>query len=519
MTDMKITGCVPLPGPGLVARHGDLIAVTEGGGPGPDPLLGALDEVAATAGDGAALVLAVARAMLAHPDQGSGACAGITAGGEVAVLVHGNAVAGIAVDGGQEVQLTANGSMLPVNRTFAGATVTIRLAIGAPGGFDDRLRLDGGVVYAGGLAVTASTDPSQPVMAAPVAPVVRQPAEQVKATGPSKASKAATLKQSSAEAAPVTPAVPVASDAPGARPAEDFGSAMTVPPATPPATVLDQAGGLLAQQETYLPADQGGGFGQDSGFGQGGGFGQDAGFGQDGGFGQGGGFGQDGGFGQGGAEGWSPPIEFMPSTPPVSRGPEPQLHEPDPGADFEWISLGPQPDPHDHAHAEADVPPLAPEGAEPAMVEGVLCARNHFNDPNVAYCRQCGISMVQQTRRNHLGQRPPLGVLLLDDGTGFTLDRDYVLGREPVLDGDVAAGRARPLRVTDPDGTVGRVHLRVSLVGWQVEVKDLGSVNGSVLHLPAGERKLNPYDPVVVEPGARIGIGQRSIQYLSYRAG
>ena len=166
------------------------------------------------------------------------------------------------------------------------------------------------------------------------------------------------------------------------------------------------------------------------------------------------------------------------------------------------------------------MPPLAPEGAEPAMVEGVLCARNHFNDPDVAYCRQCGISMIQQTRTTQLGQRPPLGVLLLDDGTGFTLDRDYVLGREPVLDGDVAAGRARPLRITDPDGTVGRVHLRVSLVGWQVEVKDLGSVNGSVIHLPAGgEGKLNPYDPVLVEPGTRIGVGQRSIQYLSYRAG
>ena len=135
------------------------------------------------------------------------------------------------------------------------------------------------------------------------------------------------------------------------------------------------------------------------------------------------------------------------------------------------------------------------------MVEGVLCARNHFNDPDVAYCRQCGIGMVQQTRRTQLGQRPPLGVLLLDDGTGFTLDRDYVLGREPVLDGDVAAGRARPLRVTDPEGTVGRVHLRVSLVGWQVEVKDLGSVNGSVIYLPAGgEGKLNPYDPVLVSP-------------------
>lgn len=220
--------------------------------------------------------------------------------------------------------------------------------------------------------------------------------------------------------------------------------------------------------------------------------------------------------------------EFMPSTPPANPGREPSLHEPDPDADFEWILLAPPPggpDGGDHAHDHGpaaepdDIPPLAPEGAKVAMVEGVLCARNHFNDPDVAYCRQCGISMVQQTRKNHRGQRPPLGVLLLDDGTAFTLDRDYVLGREPVLDGDVAAGWARPLRITDPDGTVGRVHLRVSLVGWQVEVKDLGSVNGSVLIVPGADRKLNPHDPVVIAPGARVGLGQRSFQYLSYRAG
>ncbi len=496
MTDMKITGCVPLPGKGLVARHGDLIAVTEGGGPGPDPLLGALEEVAATTGDGGAFVLAVARAMLANPDQVSSACAGITAGGEVAVLVHGSAVAAVAVDGGQEVEFTATGSILPVHRTFSGATVTIRLALGTPGSLDARLRLDGGVVFGSGLAVTASTNPASPAM---VVPGAEQPADQM--TSPPTARKPAR-RQASAEPSGAQPAAAkpgdarmpgtaTAGDAPGGQaggqPAQDPMPAMTIPPPAASAP----AGGLIAEKETYLPARKG----DDPG--------------------------------QAGAEVWYRPPEFMPATPSVSQGREPSLHQPDPAGDLEWISLVPQrgPDGHDHAHdpaqaAEPDIPPLAPEGAEVAMVEGVLCARNHFNDPDVAYCRQCGISMVQQTRRTQLGQRPPLGVLLLDDGTGFTLDRDYVLGREPLLDGDVVAGRARPLRITDPDGTVGRVHLRVSLVGWQVEVKDLGSVNGSVIYLSAGGKgKLKPNDPVVVQPGTRIGIGRRSIQYLSYRAG
>lgn len=231
------------------------------------------------------------------------------------------------------------------------------------------------------------------------------------------------------------------------------------------------------------------------------------------------------------AEGWRAPAFVVPGQGQQPPGREPRLHQPDPTSDFESFLLIPPPGApgeHDHPHpAEAEealLPPMPKEEAdlyipEPVLVDGVFCSRNHFNDPNVQYCRQCGISMVQITRKSRKGQRPPLGVLLLDDGTGFTLDRDYVVGREPVLDGDVAAGRARPLRISDPDGTVSRLHLRISLVGWQVEIRDLGSANGSVLYLPTGEQRLSPYDSTVIMPGARIGVGHRSLQYLSYRAG
>ena len=37
MTDMEITGCVPLPGQGLVARRGGLIVVTPWPASGPGP--------------------------------------------------------------------------------------------------------------------------------------------------------------------------------------------------------------------------------------------------------------------------------------------------------------------------------------------------------------------------------------------------------------------------------------------------------------------------------------------------
>jgi hypothetical protein len=113
--------------------------------------------------------------------------------------------------------------------------------------------------------------------------------------------------------------------------------------------------------------------------------------------------------------------------------------------------------------------------------------------------------------------RPPLGVLVLDDGTRVTLDGDYVFGREPALDADVIAGRAQPVRISDPEGTVSRLHLKISLVGWRVEVSDLGSANGSVLRSPGGKQALAPFQPEPLEPGTWIDFGHRSMQYLADR--
>ncbi len=515
MTDMAITACVPLPGQGLVARRGDLVVVTDGQLDGPDPLLGALEEVT---GDGAALVLAAARAMLTYPGQFSGACAGVTASGEVAVLVHGNAKVTVVADGGPDEQLDAQGSMLPVNRTFSGATVRVWLRSGGPVTPDDRLRLDGGVVYGAGMALTVAS----------VADLTGSPTSGTAVTGimtpgAGTAGGAATGH----EQAPMKPVTP----GPGLQ--DDQG---------PVAAPDRQADGV-----TPAPAAAGRWPGQDAQRGPAGST-PDSPFG--GGAGQGDTLpplaapGQEAAGVSGSAEfwftagqevisgpgdEWRPPTFVVPATGPAAPGREPPLHNPQ-GADFEYeLFLGPDDSQghHDHDHDLEDQA-LGLDGpagqdlyvADSALVDGVLCARNHFNDPNVQYCRQCGIAMVQLTQRIQKGPRPPLGVLLLDDGTGFTLDKDYVVGREPVLDGDVAAGRARPLRIPDPGGTVSRLHLRISLIGWQVEVRDINSSNGSVVHFPDGhEQRLLAGDSTIIPPSAKISVGHRSLQYQSYRAG
>jgi hypothetical protein len=397
---MRITSCVPLAGQGVIARYGELVAVTDGRGPD-DPLLGAIAETAQEHGDGGALVIRAARAALNARRQAAWACAGTTPDGGLAVLVHGPAAATLRVDGGPEFTLTVSDTGLPVSRTFTGSAITVILVIGGAEPPDERFWLGDGVMRGGGLALTAS------VGARPQAPGAWPPEARPRA---------------------------------GASPADVPWP--SVPRADAPRTDVPRAEARPAA----------------------------------------------------GPEIRQTAVDVLPV---LDGGHPPTLDTPGTGVP------GPaQP---------------GPAGPEPVLVDGVLCASGHFNDPAAWSCRDCGLGLDQSPRRFDRRPRPSLGELVMDDGTRFPLDADYVLGREPALDGDVLAGRARPLRVNDPNGTVSRLHLKISLTDWQVEISDLGSANGSVLQTPGEERTLTPFAPAAIEPGARISIGHRSMQYVAYQ--
>jgi hypothetical protein len=162
-------------------------------------------------------------------------------------------------------------------------------------------------------------------------------------------------------------------------------------------------------------------------------------------------------------------------------------------------------------------PQVGPAEPEPVRVIGVYCKKEHFNDPKVAYCTVCGIAMAQATRLPVMGVRPPLGVLVLDDGTMFPLVRDHVLGRTPEEDEAVAAGRASGLSLLDP--LVSRVHARIVLDGWQVCVVDENSTNGTFLWGPGDTSwtRLPRGATAPLHPGSVTAIGQRQLRYHSYR--
>jgi hypothetical protein len=157
--------------------------------------------------------------------------------------------------------------------------------------------------------------------------------------------------------------------------------------------------------------------------------------------------------------------------------------------------------------------------ADAPVIQGVYCKNGHFDDPEALFCAVCGISMNQQTLVPRPGTRPPLGVLLLDDGSVFQLDRDYIVGREPGLDASVAAGRSRALRITDDSGIVSRVHAKVQLDGWRVLVTDLGSANGTRVRLPkqSADTVLQPHVPIVLATGSQVDLGGRGFRYESHR--
>jgi hypothetical protein len=161
----------------------------------------------------------------------------------------------------------------------------------------------------------------------------------------------------------------------------------------------------------------------------------------------------------------------------------------------------------------------AGEGGSQVEVQGIVCSRGHFNDPTSIYCATCGISMVHQTHNLVPGPRPPLGVVVLDDGSVFPLQDDYVIGREPENAEEVRAGRALPMSLDDPESLVSRVHARILLHGWDVRIVDAHSSNGTFVVKP-GETdwtRLAADEPMTILPGTRVTMGSRSLVFDSYR--
>ncbi|MFB4262060.1 FHA domain-containing protein [Nonomuraea sp. GTA35] len=496
MTDQGFGVVRPLPGNGLVAYEGGLLLVCDSAEAAADALIDALRETAASGGDGRAMARRAAQVLAANMASDPATCAVAGPVGDgVAVLVSGSASATIVTSGG-ETRLAGSDSLTWADRLVSGPVERVELSLPGAGSPHPAVRFAGGIVHGGGL-VGDLTGESSGRPAAPAQP--RLLTSELPATGfhlepdlvqPQQQQPVERPPYPMADQPPITPGPPS-----GPQPAPMEPPAYHTPQEPPPPYLPPQDQPYQpAQDQPYQPAqDQAYPPAQDQPY-------QPA---------------------------QEPPLheqQQFPSydEPPASgngvgepvpqhMGPPDHYDQPAPPV------LGP-PDQYDHPG-----PPQQEQqgdhGDRP-LVYGVDCKNDHFNDPRVPYCAVCGIALVQRTLVPYKGPRPSLGVLVLDDGTALPLDSDYLLGRDPERAPEVAGGTARPAKVTSPDGSVSRRHLRVALDGWDVNLVDLGSVNGTQIQPPGDPNfyDIPPNEPVTIAPGTTVRVGvSRTLRFEAHR--
>ncbi|HYH33336.1 MAG TPA: FHA domain-containing protein [Pseudonocardia sp.] len=151
------------------------------------------------------------------------------------------------------------------------------------------------------------------------------------------------------------------------------------------------------------------------------------------------------------------------------------------------------------------------------QVSGYLCARGHLNDPRAQYCALCGAPIEEQAGPAAPGPRPPLGLLVFDDGATYTVDAEYLMGRMPEADPRVTSGSLRSLALEDTSGAVSRVHAQIIVDGWDALLVDAGSRNGTFVSPPGeqGWTQLPAGETHRLVPGTRVRIGGRTFQFES----
>jgi hypothetical protein len=146
---------------------------------------------------------------------------------------------------------------------------------------------------------------------------------------------------------------------------------------------------------------------------------------------------------------------------------------------------------------------------EPPRLLGVWCDAGHVTSPESRECRVCGLPVPPQAPI--LVARPPLGVLIFDNGDRVEVDRPVVLGRDPKPVSSVDPETPVLHAVASATGQVSRTHAEIRADGWDVVLTDLDAMNGTALTLPgASPVAIEPGVPTVITPGARVDLGGES---------
>ena len=164
--------------------------------------------------------------------------------------------------------------------------------------------------------------------------------------------------------------------------------------------------------------------------------------------------------------------------------------------------------------------PLASNAGAPLdrpEVPGVYCERGHLNHPGSSRCARCGRAIAPGAQAAS-GPRPPVGVLLADDGSIWALDKSYLIGADPASAGEVRMGTARAISMrAGANHTMAPIQSEVKVSGWNVYLVDRGADGGAYWQGPSGTGwvQLGRNEQRELTDGAHISCGGRVLTYLS----
>ncbi|MEM9132387.1 MAG: FHA domain-containing serine/threonine-protein kinase [Actinomycetota bacterium] len=164
-------------------------------------------------------------------------------------------------------------------------------------------------------------------------------------------------------------------------------------------------------------------------------------------------------------------------------------------------------------HRRAPTPDLAPY-AYPIPVIGARSGAGHFNHPEARHCRVTGQPRTEDgSWISERRTRPPLGVLVDDEGRSVVVQWELVIGRKTEVDPAVAEGTAQG--VDHPDQvTMSRVHVRIAVDGWDVRAVDESS-NGTGLRRDGETTPLPTGEPVPLRSGDQLIVEGRTYHFHS----
>lgn len=172
----------------------------------------------------------------------------------------------------------------------------------------------------------------------------------------------------------------------------------------------------------------------------------------------------------------------------------------------------------------AETPPEIPTAGSPStttlaparpQLRGVLCPDGHLTNGDDLKCRSCGLA-VDSDAEMIMGNRPILGQLTFDDGAVLAVDRPAAIGSDVPQGYEIDGEPATVVRLDDGLGGVSPVQVEVRTVGWDVEIHDMNSENGTytILH---GERqtrtRLRAGQSVSLQDGMMVEVGSRNFTY------